>query len=149
MFYSKLRMIVIVSVLFLLGFGVAWLGQADRAVAGTSQTTAPAPALQAPDSNPTDLAAPDASTWVTCTPVEVGVYSTRIHVRCNESYSGIRFFAYPVTNASAVSRYLSVLTTAQVAGRTLSVLYDPGDTSGTSIGCAASDCRLLQALLLH
>ncbi len=150
MFHSKtLRMIVIVGVLFLLGFGVAWLGQADRAVAGTSQTTAPAPALQAPDSNPTDLAAPDASTWVTCTPNNVAAFSNRIHVRCNESYSNIRYFAYPTTNAAAAARYLSLLTSAQVAGHTLSILYDPADTSGTSYGCLATDCRPIQAVELH
>lgn len=150
MFRTKsLQMVVIVSVLFLLGFGAAWLGQADRAVAGTSQTTAPAPAPQAPNSNPADLAAPDASTWVTCTPNQVAAYSSRIHVRCNESYSGIRYFAYPTTNAAAAARYLSLLTAAQVAGHTLSILYDPADTSGTAYGCAAGDCRPLQAVALN
>lgn len=150
MFRTKLhRMVAIVSVLFLLGFGAAWLGQADRAVAGTSQTTAPVPAPQAPDNNPADLAAPDGSVWKTCTPNNVAVYSSRIHVRCNESYSGIRYFAYPTRDAAAAARYLSLLTSAQVAGHTLSILYDPADTSGASYGCAASDCRPIQAALLY
>ena len=145
----SLRMVIVVGAMFLLGLGAAWLGQAGRAAADTSQTTISAPVAQDPDTNPMDPAAPEASTWVTCTPNQVAAYSSRIHVRCNESYSGIRYFAYPTTNAAAVARYLSLLTSAQVAGHTLSILYDPADTSGTAYGCAASDCRPLQAVVLY
>ena len=143
------RMIVSVSVMFLLGLGAAWLGQAGHVVAGTSQMTAPAPAVQVPKNTPTDLVAPDASTWVTCTPNQVAAYQNRIHVRCNESYSGIHYFAYPTTNAAAAARYLSLLASAQVAGHTLSILYDPADTSGPAYGCLAGDCRPIQGVALN
>jgi hypothetical protein len=150
MFHKRsLRIVIMLGMAFLLGFGSVWMTQTRGAVAGTSQTSAPAPAAQAPDNNPTDLAAPDAATWVTCTPNNVAAFSNRIHVRCNESYSGIRYFAYPTTNAAAAARFLSLLASAQVAGHTLQILYDPADTSGTAYGCLASDCRPLQAVALY
>ncbi len=150
MFRSRsLRMVIVLGMAFLLGLTAAWLGQTGHAVAGTSQTSAPAPAAQAPDNNPADLAAPNAATWVTCTPNNVAAYSNRIHVLCNESYSGIHYFAYPTTNAAAAARYLSLLTSAKVAGHTLRILYDPADTSGPAYGCAASDCRPIQAVALN
>ena len=150
MFRSRsLRMVIVLGMAFLLGLAAAWLGQTGHVVAGTSQTSAPAPAAQAPDNNPADLAAPNAATWVTCTPNNVAAFSNRIHVRCNESYSGIRYFAYPTTNAAAAARYLSLLASAQVAGHTLSILYDPADTSGPAYGCLAGDCRPIQGVALN
>ncbi|MGC8779839.1 MAG: hypothetical protein ACP5UQ_03150 [Anaerolineae bacterium] len=142
-------MVFVVGVMFVLGLGAGWLGQAGRAAASISPTTVPAPAVQATDHHPADLAAPEASTWVSCTPNSVAAYSNRIHVRCNESYSGIRYFAYPTTNAAAAARYLSLLTSARVAGHTLQILYDPADTGGTAYGCAAGDCRPIQAVALY
>ena len=85
------------------------------------------------------------ATWVSCTPTEVAVFDNRIHIRCNESYSGIQFFAIATGDAASSARFLSLLTTAQVAGRTLSLLYDPADTSGDTWGCVEVDCRPLQA----
>jgi hypothetical protein len=86
-----------------------------------------------------------AEEWISCDPVEVANYENRIHVRCAAAVGGIRFFARSNSNAADVSRYLSTLLAAQIAGRTLSILYDPSDTSGASIGCAESDCRILLA----
>ncbi len=83
---------------------------------------------------------------VACTPSNVIVFSNRVHIRCEETFGGIRFFAAPTSNAAHVSRILSVITTATVAGRTVVVFYDPANTSGTAIGCAASDCRLIDAI---
>ncbi len=153
MSYTKLmKRALALALAFLVGFAGVWAAaQAGQETAGVGKGGVSAPVMQNPSAdNPAAVAAPDASTWVTCTPVNVGVYSTRIHVKCNESYSGIRYFAYPTTDAAAVARYLSVLTSAQVADRTLSVLYNPADsTSGVSYGCGASDCRPLQAVLLN
>jgi hypothetical protein len=90
-----------------------------------------------------------AETWVSCTPVEVAVYtagSARLHVRCAAAVGGISFFALSTADASVAARVLSVLSTAQVAGRTLSILYDPADLSGGQIGCATNDCRLIRAV---
>ena len=82
---------------------------------------------------------------ISCTPVQVAVFTnaSRLHVRCAASVGGISFFALSTVNAPLAARVLSILTTAQVAGRTLGIRYNPADTSGTSIGCEASDCRLI------
>lgn len=91
--------------------------------------------------------APATSQWNnTCVPVGIVTYSTRVHVQCQSAVSGIIYFAAPTADAANVARILSIITAAQVAGRTLSILYDPADTSGTAIGCAANDCRLIQAV---
>ncbi|MGH7601479.1 MAG: hypothetical protein ACREOI_34400 [bacterium] len=87
-----------------------------------------------------------AATWTKCTPVEVMIFKPRIHVRCAAAVGGIAFFAAPTAEAQHAARILSLLSTAQVAGRTLSIQYDPADQSGTSIGCQTSDCRLIQAV---
>lgn len=87
-----------------------------------------------------------ADEFVACDPVAVAVYSKRIHVRCSASAAGgIFYFAHSTQNAAEVHRLLTILTAAQVAGRTLSILTDLADTSGTSIGCGAADCRPLKA----
>jgi hypothetical protein len=81
-------------------------------------------------------------TWATCTPVETMLHHNRLHVRCAESIGGIRFFALGTSDAFA-PLFLSVIETAHVAGRTLKVLYDPLDLSGSSINCQNADCRLI------
>ncbi|HET7087861.1 MAG TPA: hypothetical protein VFL17_04360 [Anaerolineae bacterium] len=97
-----------------------------------------------------DVEAPDAATWRSCVPVEVMVYTTgskRMHVRCSAALSGILFHALGTSDSTTAARVLSVVTTAQAAGRTLSILYDPADTtSGPPIGCSSSDCRLILAV---
>jgi len=146
MFRSKLATgAIALALMFLIGVFGAWASQAST----TAVTASPAPFAQgAGGDNPAGVTAPDASTWVNCTANSVGVFSNRIHVRCNESYSGIRYFAYPATTAAA-ARYLSVLASAQVSGHLLQVLYDPADTSGTAYGCAASNCRPIQGIALY
>ena len=59
---------------------------------------------------------------------------------------GIFFFAVSTQDAQFAARVLSVITTAQVAGRTLTILYDPADLSGAAIGCQNNDCRLIRAV---
>jgi hypothetical protein len=92
-----------------------------------------------------DPAVPTAAVWVTCTPVSVATLNNRVHVRCAESYGGVDFFAAPTSNPAHAARILSTLSTAQVAGRTLDILYDPADTSGSAFGCGESNCRILLA----
>jgi hypothetical protein len=84
--------------------------------------------------------------WTSCTPVGVVAYARRVHVQCSAPVSGVSYFAASTADPSNAARVLSLISTAQVAGRTLSILYDPADTSGTAIGCQASDCRLIQAV---
>jgi hypothetical protein len=87
-----------------------------------------------------------APTWISCVPAQVMNYRPRIHVKCTASVGGIIYFAASTTDSGFVARTLSVISTAQVAGRTLSILYDPSDLSGASIGCQTNDCRLIQAV---
>jgi hypothetical protein len=93
-----------------------------------------APALQA------------AETWTSCTPTEIVTYQQRLHVRCAAAVGGISFFAVGTQDTAYAARVLSVITAAQVAGRTLTILFDPADQSGTAIGCLATDCRLIRAV---
>jgi hypothetical protein len=62
-----------------------------------------------------------------------------------EIVGGIQYFALSTANAAHAARVLSVLSTAHAAGRQLSILYEPSDTSGTAIGCLETDCRLILA----
>lgn len=120
-----------------LGLGIALL----------AMTFASASAAEEP--GPADLSAQadflKAQQWVTCTPENVAVYSSRIHVKCTVPIAGIQWFALSTQNSSHAARILSILTAAHVTGRDLSILYDPADTSGTAIGCQANDCRLIVA----
>jgi hypothetical protein len=84
-------------------------------------------------------------TWATCTPVETMLYHSRLHVRCAESVGGIRFFALATSDPLA-PLFLSVIESAHVAGRTIKVLYDPADLSGSSLNCDNADCRLMIAV---
>lgn len=86
-----------------------------------------------------------AETWTSCVPAEIMTYSVRIHVRCAASVGGVLYFAVSTTDAQFASRILSVISSAQVAGRTLTILYDPADLSGGQIGCQTNDCRLIRA----
>jgi len=151
MFHSKLtkRTIVLVT-MFLIGLLGAWAIQAAPSTAVTPKTANPAPVAQSTGTDDSAaITSPSSSSWVNCTPNNVAVFSNRIHVRCTQSYSGIRYFAYPASDAAAVARFLSVLTSAQVSGHTLQVLYDPADHSGASYGCNISDCRPFQAVELY
>jgi len=87
-----------------------------------------------------------AETWISCTPAEIATYQNRVHVRCAAAVGGVSFFAAAAQDTAFAARVLSVITAAQVAGRTLSILYDPADQSGTAIGCQSSDCRLIRAV---
>jgi hypothetical protein len=81
-----------------------------------------------------------------CSSVGVAVYPERIHVECGVAApGGIRFFALSTGNSPHAARILSVLSMAHVTGKDLYIGYDPNDTSGTTIGCQDTDCRLIQS----
>jgi hypothetical protein len=87
-------------------------------------------------------AAPDAAIWYRCTPANVAAYTSRIHVKCTVATGGgIQYFASPARDTANAARFLSLLSTAAVAGKQVDVLYDPADISGTPYGCAIADCR--------
>lgn len=89
---------------------------------------------------------PDGQNWITCVPVAVANFDNRVHVRCAAPVGNIHFFAAPTSNYAYAARVLSTLSAAQVAGRTLDILYDPDDISGESFGCGALDCRRIIAV---
>ncbi len=153
MFRSKLtKGVITLVVMFLFGLFSAWGVYASQNGNTAPPTSPPATQFQLPTNqtaaNDTSAAAvPLGTTWVDCTPARVGVFTTRIHVKCTASFSGIWYFAYSTADDAEAARVLSELNSALLAGRTLTILYDSSDTtSGPPIGCAASDCRLLQAL---
>lgn len=78
-----------------------------------------------------------------CKSVNVYVFPERIHVRCDKAKNNIIYFAVSTANSAHAARVLSVLVTAHAAGRTIAVVFDPNDTTGTQFGCAANDCRRL------
>jgi hypothetical protein len=114
----------------------------------------PAASAQAPD-------APEAYYWYQCnTPASyhVAVFTNRVHVWCPSTtpvggapaLTGIYWFAFPTSpDSAAASRFMSLVQTATIAGRTVWVELDPNDTSGTSFGCGSSDCRRIAGLELR
>jgi hypothetical protein len=143
---SRIKHIVLYVSLILLGMLIS------TSVLNSRATGQVAPAVQdralrseavAPN-QPEAPASPNAE-WTTCTPLNVAAYGSRIHVKCVEIVGGIQYFAASTANAANAARLLSLLNTAHVTGRQLDILYEPSDTSGTAIGCAESDCRLLLA----
>ena len=92
----------------------------------------------------------DTAKWyTTCNPENVATYTTRVHIKCTVADNGIQFFAAPTSNSKHAARVLSLLLTAQAAGKQVSVLYDPADTSGTAYGCLEVDCRPILAVDAH
>jgi hypothetical protein len=90
-----------------------------------------------------------ANVWSSCTPTGVATFSNRVHVRCSASVSGgIFYFAVATTDSAQAARFVSVASSALIAGRNLEVWYDPADLSGASFGCQTNDCRRAQALEL-
>lgn len=119
-------------------------GTGVSAANSATEESLPAAELSHQDSLQTSESRIAGEIWVLCTPVEVAVLNNRISLKCSESYGqGIRFFAFPTSETAASARFLSLLSTAQVAGRTLSILYDPADLSGADFTCAVSNCRAL------
>jgi hypothetical protein len=99
---------------------------------------------------------PTALYWYQCNPTNhVALFTNRIHIYCASttpistapSLPGIYWFAFPTSpDSAAASRFMSLMQTGVIAGRTLWVLVDPNDTSGTSFSCGASDCRRIYGM---
>ena len=91
--------------------------------------------------------------YIDCTPVEVVSLEQRIHVRCSTGRNGVIYFSLGTSrNASETAfanRALQMGNMALVSGRPLAIRYESTDTSGTAIGCLATDCRLIQTIYLR
>lgn len=81
----------------------------------------------------------------------VGTWENRVHVRCDTPYlaSSIHYFAVPTSAREMASRVEAIGLVAQVTGATIYIYFNLADTSGTSFGCSASDCRTITALEIH
>ncbi len=108
-----------------------------------------AAAFQAPD-------APAAAYWYVCNgPSHIGLFTNRVHIFCTTTtpvagaptLSSIYWFAVPTaTDSAAASRFMSLLQTATITAKPIWLQVDPNDTSGTSFGCGASDCRRIYGM---
>lgn len=107
----------------------------------------------------TTLAEPESPTalyWYQCNATNhIGLFTNRIHIYCGTTtpiagaptLTGIYWFAFPTSpDSAAASRFMSVMQSSVIAGRTLWVQVDPSDTSGTSFGCSAADCRRIYGI---
>jgi hypothetical protein len=142
---KHVKQIAIYLVLILLGMLISTTLLSSRATGPRNETEVAKQPLASARQAYARPTGPDAEVWTMCTPLDVAAFSNRIHVRCAESVGGIYFFAASTANPAHAARVLSILSTAHAAGRTIDILYDPDDTSGTSIGCQANDCRLISA----
>jgi len=122
--FAFLAVVVVIAV-------VVFLHPAQPAAA------APAPAPDVPLAN------------FMCTPIESGVFSNRVHIRCsNTPGSGIYFFAVSNSDSGLASRYLSIFTTGVATGKSVEVFYDPA-ASGAAWGCGYANCRPITGAVLH
>jgi hypothetical protein len=90
-----------------------------------------------------------ASTNFDCWLDQVGTFTDHVFARCQVAASaGVYVFAYPTTNAPQAARILNVLSTVALGEphASVTITFDPADESGVSIGCPASNCRLIQAI---
>jgi hypothetical protein len=101
--------------------------------------------------------APQALYWYSCDPPNhVGLFFERIHIFCQTTTpiagapplsASITWFAVPTTPDSvAASRFMSLLQTSTITGRVIWINLDPADTSGSSFGCGAANCRRLYGM---
>jgi hypothetical protein len=108
----------------------------------------PVPAAQA--SSPyLEPAAPDA-VRNNCIISNILVSTDRIHVRCTTAYLGIEYYAISsnAVNARNANRFLVVLNTAYALGKPVDVWYN-SLSSANPPNCLASNCRLLEAVIIY
>jgi hypothetical protein len=86
-----------------------------------------------------------------CDVVEVAVWTrvgARIHVLCIQTVLGnVKFFAISASDPDA-TRIESLATSALVAKRQLNIDFNP-DPANNPVGCAADNCRRIEAAFLR
>jgi hypothetical protein len=88
--------------------------------------------------------------FAACKPVQSGVFANRIHMRCEYPVDGkFLYFAAPTSEPRFANRALSVILSAQLSGKVVTVAFNPMDQSGGGFGCLISDCRNFSAILLE
>ena len=85
-----------------------------------------------------------------CNPVDVASFGNRVHVQCNPGNGPIVFFAVSTANTATAQRFQDLALAALLNGKKLTIQYNQGDTTtGPAFGCASSDCRPAQSILIH
>jgi hypothetical protein len=102
--------------------------------------------------------APNALYWYTCNGPNnhIGLFTDRVHIYCDSTTpvagapalsASIHWFTVPTSpDSAAASRFMSLLQTSVITGKPVWVELDPNDTSGSSYGCAAGDCRRIYGM---
>lgn len=96
--------------------------------------------------------APTAVNWYVCNgPNHVAVFMERVHIFCQTTSpvagapaldAAIAWFAVPTSpDSAAASRFMSLFQTAVITAKPIWIQLDPNDTSGSSFGCGAANCR--------
>ncbi len=99
---------------------------------------------------PVRAANPLAGATATCSPDLVVSANVRVVAHCASGFTidpstTIFWYAYPTSDSANASRMLSIFETAKATGATVTFYFDTADTSGTSYGCQASNCRAIWA----
>ena len=94
----------------------------------------------------TQARAAPAEMTVVCTPAGVATFVGRIQVRCTQSFSGVVLFSVGSSDTAAAARFMSLATSAMIAGRNVRITFDPAEQSGAPVGCLPADCRLMRGL---
>ncbi len=106
---------------------------------------------------PQEPEAPSALYWYVCNATNhVAVFMDRVHIFCQSTSpiggaptlsSSITWFAIPTSpDSAAASRFMSLLQTSVITSKPIWIMLDPDDTSGTSFGCGAADCRRIYGM---
>jgi hypothetical protein len=75
-----------------------------------------------------------------CQVTELYSFDSRVHVRCaGLVYPGFSYFAVPLSSTAQVASFSAMASMAM--GGYLWIDFNMFDTSATSFGCAAHDCR--------
>ena len=107
--------------------------------------------------DPQEPEAPDAVYWYVCNPPNhVAVFTNRVHVYCSTTSpvanapslnAAIFWFAVPTSpDSAAASRFMSLMQTAFITAKPIWLEVNPSDTSGSSFGCGAGDCRRIYGM---
>lgn len=92
-----------------------------------------------------------AEVFIDCHIQVVGTFETRVHILCDQPFPSttIQYFATPASNREMASRMEAIGLVAQVTGASVFVYFNLADTSGSSFGCQASDCRKITGIEVH
>ena len=92
---------------------------------------------------------------VSCNVIEVAFAgNNRVHVRCSnaalDTVTGAQIFFYSVAiDDSRATVLVDLANAATSQNRQLDIFFNDGDTSGSSFGCLAGDCRVPTNLYLN